>query len=98
MTEQTEMKLEALPVTEIIEFLDGIKLLAVSGVKVFADGKVNPTDLAIIVDLAKQYDILAAAVKGLDKVPAEIKDIDNAEAIILVSKVFEIVTAIKNAK
>jgi hypothetical protein len=98
MTEQTEMKLETLPVTEIVEFLDGLKLLSVSGVKVFADGKVNLTDLAIIVDLAKQYDILVSAVKGLDKVPAEIKDIDNAEAIILVSKVFEIIAAIKNVK
>ena len=97
MTEATEVKV-AVDVKETLEFLNGIELVSVVGAKIVSDSKVNASDLAYLVDLIKGFDTLKIAVDGIKNIPAEIKDIDSAEAIMITSKVFEIVKAIKAAK
>jgi hypothetical protein len=85
-------------VKEIKELLKGLEVVGVAGVKIAADGKVSIEDLAHIVALAKQIDVLSAAVAGLGEIDDELKDLDQAEIIELVGAVFALVKAIKEAK
>lgn len=82
-------------VKESLELLDGVKVVLVAGKKVMADGKVNLQDLPVAVELLQKINVLVAAVDGIDKVPAEIKDIDIAELQLLGAKVIEIVQALR---
>ena len=92
------MNEEKLGINETLQVLDGVKELGVFAASVLKDGKVNLADLPALVELAKKFDVFKDAVTGADKVIAEAKDIDSAEATMIVAKVFEIVSAIKNAK
>lgn len=80
-----------------VELLDGVKILGVFGKKVGADGKVDLTDLPLLIELAQKSSDFAKAVEGLDQIPAEIKDIDAVEAQELVMKIFAIIAEIKAA-
>lgn len=83
-------------IKELNEALDGVKVLSVE-IKQIIKGGIGLEDLQHLVDLAKKYDVLEAAFSGLSEVPKEIKDLDESEAAQLLSKVFQILNAVKNA-
>lgn len=87
-----------LGVKETLEVLEGVKVLAVAGSKIGADGKINTDDLKHLVDIAKKYQKLADAYKDANLVAEELGDLDEQEAIQLIAKVFDIVKAFKGAK
>lgn len=84
-------------IKESLELLEGIKVLGVTGKKVFADGKVNLADLGLVMGLMQDFAKLNAAVAGVDQVLPEAKDLTVEEANALVAKVLEVVAAIKAA-
>lgn len=88
---------EVVGIKEIVELLEGVKLLGINGKKVMADGKVDFSDFPVVLELLKQYATLVEAVKGLDQVPAEVKDLSADEAQVILAKVVEIVAALKAA-
>jgi hypothetical protein len=88
---------EAKGIKEILEVLDGVKVLLVNGKKVMADGKVSLADLPVAMELLKQMSVLNAAVQGASEVVAEAKDISGPEVDELVAKVLEVFAAVKAA-
>lgn len=85
-------------VKEVKELLKGLEVVGVAGVKIAADGKVGLDDLTHLVELAKQIDVLTAAVQGVNEIDDEIKDLDQAEIIELVGAVYGLAKALKDAK
>lgn len=84
-------------IKETLEVLDGLKVLAVTGKEVLADGKINLADLGKLSQLASDFGTLKDAIEGINDVDDELKDLDSSEAQQIVAKVFEIVTVLKNA-
>lgn len=85
-------------VKETLEILEGLKVLGVAAGKIASDGKVDLKDLGALLDVAKDFEVFVEAVKDGDKVVEEFKDLDAAEITQVVSKVFEIINAFKEAK
>jgi hypothetical protein len=83
-------------IKESKELLEGVKVLAVSAKKIAKDG-VSLADLPEALELIKKIDILVEAVKGVDGIDEEVKDLDQAELVELGVAVFDIVKAIKGA-
>lgn len=88
---------EAKSIKEILELLEGVKLLGVAGKKVFADGKVDMNDLSIALGLLQNLKVLSDAVAGVDQVIEEAKDLSADEANQIVMKVIELIAAYKAA-
>lgn len=84
-------------VKEIKELIVALEVIGVFAKKVAADKKVNLEDLPYLIDLAKQMETVLAGVEGLDKLPEEVKDIDESEAMELLGQVLKTVKAIKAA-
>lgn len=84
-------------IKELLELLEGMKLLALDGKKVLADGKVNLADIPVAMELLGQLDVLGAAVRGADQIPSEVKDLSLEEAQQIIAKVLEIAAALKAA-
>jgi len=82
-------------VKETLELLDGLKVLAVTGGDIFADGKINLADLPKLKTLATNYGTLKEAVVGIQDVDDELKDLDSEEIAQIIAKVAEIVAAVK---
>lgn len=85
-------------IEQVLELLDAVKKLAVAGIKIGADGKINTGDLMEVVALAKDADSIIEGFKDLDVAMKQLKDVDEMEAAQLVAKGFEIAKAIKSAK
>lgn len=75
-------------IKEIQEFFAGAEVLAITGKKIMADGKVNLADAQHILALSKDIETLVAAFEGLAKIKNEVKDIDAQEALTLVQGLF----------
>lgn len=84
-------------VKEIMEALEGMKLMGVFGKKVSADKMVNLADLPYLMELAGHSSELYAAVDGIKLIPAEVKDLSAEEANQVLAKIFEVLAAIKAA-
>lgn len=84
-------------IKEIKELIAGVQMLAVAVKKIAADGKVDIVDLPIVIDALSKFSVLVAAVEGVGSVPAEIKDIDGAEAQELLNQILTAAAAIKAA-
>lgn len=84
------MKVMAMGVKETLEVLEAVKVLAESGKKVLADGKVSIGDIGTLLDLMKKFPVVNAGIQGAELVPVEIKDLDAEEAELLVAKALEI--------
>ena len=82
-------------IKNLLELLTAVELLAVTGAKVAKDKEVNKDDLVHVVTLAKNFELIANAVKDVDQLDEELKDLDEAELIAIVSKLFMIVKAVK---
>jgi len=83
-------------VKESKELLEGILVLGVSAKKIAKDG-VSLADLPEALELLKKVDVLVEAVKGVDAIGEEVKDLSQEELIELGLKVFSVVKAIKEA-
>lgn len=86
---------ESKSVKESLEIIDGIEVLVDAGAEIMEDGKVNLSDVAALVSLAKKFDVLKAAVDGAKEAPEEMKDLDEMELIQLGSKVYGLIKKIK---
>lgn len=84
-------------IKECKELLEMLRVLAVAGKKVSADGKVNSDDLLALVDLLKNVGVLVEGVKGLNQVPAELKDLHEDELKELGSIVLSILADVRAA-
>ena len=81
-------------IKNIIEVLEAIKAGAIPVKEALKDG-LDASDLGKLLDLIKNYQIFLDAVEGIADIDEEIKDLESAEAVIIASKVFEIIKAIK---
>jgi len=82
-------------VKETIELLDGLKVIAEVGADIFEDGKLKFNDLTKLTQLADSFTVLSEAVKGLDQIDNEVKDLTIAEITEILTKVYEIVLVFK---
>lgn len=83
-------------IKNIIEILEAIKAGALPVKAALKDG-LDASDLGKLLDLVKSYQVFLDAVEGIADIDEEIKDLDSAEAVVIASKVFEIIKAIKAA-
>lgn len=82
-------------IKEIKEFqLALINLVKVAKI-IAADGKIGVDDLATLISELKSVNIYIDAIRGIKKIPSEIKDIDSEELAQLASMVFELVNEIR---
>jgi hypothetical protein len=84
-------------VKELIEVLDGIEAVGVPVAETLADGKVNAEDFPHALELLQGHQKIIDAVEGIDEIPAEVADIDPAEAVLVVQKLYSVVGKIKEA-
>lgn len=89
---------ESKSIKESKELIKGVEVVGVAAVKIFADGKVNLADLPHLAELAKNLDVVIAGAEGAGEIPAEVKDLDQAELIELGTAAFALVKALKEAK
>lgn len=89
--------MEKRDIKELSELIVGIEAVGVPVAKVFADGKVNALDLTHGLELVQNHQKIIDAVTGIEEVVPEAKDIDPAEAVILVQKLYAVVGNIKAA-
>jgi hypothetical protein len=85
-------------IKESLEFVKGIELVGVVTKKVTADGKVNGEDIKHGLEIVTNAQVLIEAVKDIDLIDDEMKDLDEAELIQLGTATFMAIKAIKNAK
>lgn len=83
-------------IKNIIEVLEAVKAAAIPVKEAMKDG-LDASDLGKLLDLVKNYQVFLDAVEGIDEIGDEVKDLESPEAIIIASKVFEIIKAIKAA-
>ena len=69
--------------------IKNIEKLGVAGGKIMADGKVDLADLPHAVALLSDVNEMIENFKNLKEAIGEIKDIDSAEAIAIVQKLYE---------
>ncbi len=84
------MEMKEMGVKESLEALEALRLLVLDVKKVLADGKISTADIGVVFDVLNQMPALNAGIKGVELVPAEIKDIDAQEAELLVKKALEL--------
>lgn len=82
-------------IKETSEFLEALKVAAVAIAKIAKDKKVNAEDLPVLIELATEFETLVSGLSGLSEVPTELKDLDEAEVIALISKIYSIAKAVK---
>lgn len=75
-------------IKETKELFKGLGLVAKTAKNVAADGKVDFSDLAHVVELAKNSNVLIEAVKDVKEVPAEIKDLEKDELLELIGLIY----------
>jgi len=81
-------------IKETLEVLEALKTVSVIGAKTFKDG-VQISDLKALVELGQNFDVFKAALNNIDLVDDEIKDLDAQEASQLLTKLFDIISAVK---
>lgn len=82
-------------INQTLQLLDGLKVLAVAGKDVAKDGKISIEDLNVLFGVFKDLNKLIEAVKGVNELPSEFKDLDGAEVMQLGQKVYDIVIELK---
>lgn len=87
--------MEAKGIKETLELLVAVETLAIAGAKIAADKKVSAEDLPAVIELVKKLDVVLAGIKDIDQLDEEVKDLDEAELIAIVSKVLVIAKSIK---
>lgn len=83
-------------VKNILELIAAIKLVGVSAKEIAKDG-IAIDDLPKALELLKKYEVILAAVNDIKLVVDEAKDIDTAEAVVIVTALMDAVKSIKEA-
>ncbi len=83
-------------IKETKELIEAIELLAVACAKI-SKGGLGLDDLTTFFEAAKEYKRVIEGFKSLDQVLPELKDIDQAEAIEIGSKMYNVVVKVKEA-
>lgn len=83
---------------ELIEVISGLELAGKVVAKIAADKKIGADDIAHVVELAKSFDVLTDAFKGIDLAIIEAKDLDSTEILLIVTKLIEAVKNIEAAR
>ena len=81
-------------VKNTLEVIAAVELLGVAGKEIAKDG-IAIDDLPKALELIKKYDVLVAAVDGIGDVVDEAKDIDSAEAVLIVTALMATIKKIK---
>lgn len=89
---------EKLGIKEISEVFDALDVLAQFGGQVMANGKVDAGDITALVGLATQFEKLSEGAKGADGALKEAKDLDQAEVLAVVGRVYQVVKKFSDAK
>jgi len=84
-------------IKQTLEALEALAVLAKAVKEVAKDGKVNISDLSVLMSLLNNMSVFVAGIQGADKIDDEIKDLDGDEAKELVGRVVAIVASIKAA-
>jgi len=84
-------------IKEILEILAGLRVLGTAAAGILGDGKLGVSDIEKFITLAKEFDVLKSAIEDAGEAVREAKDIDQAEAAVLVASVFSLISSIKEA-
>ena len=82
-------------IKESLELLNALQVAGVAVAKIAKDGKVNAEDLPVLLSLSMDFAKLVEGFTGAGEIPAELRDLDEAEVLALVSKLFAIGKAVK---
>ena len=80
---------------ESLELIKGINLILDSLNKVFLDGKIDWTDVTVIMDIAKSYQTLLDAIGNANMIKDELKDLNTNEMVLLASTLYPMLKEIK---
>lgn len=83
-----------LSLKETMEILAALEMLALAVKDIAKDG-IGADDIVKLIDLAKNFEVISAAVKDADLAVEELKDLDQVEVIELITK---LMAMIKNFK
>lgn len=81
-------------VKEIVELIEGLALVSETLASAAKDG-FHLSDIVKLIDLAKNHKVLVDAIKGLDQVVVEAKDLKVDEISQIAAKVLELVARVK---
>jgi len=84
-------------IDKILKILEQIETLGVSGKKIMADGKVDLADLPVAIGLLSEINSMIEAFKGAKEAFGELKDLDSAESLEIVKKLYEVGKSIEQA-
>ena len=85
-------------VKQTLEVLEALQKVGELGAKVLADGKISISGIKYLGEIGEVVTALKVGIEGIELVDDEIKDISLIEAKEIVTKVIDIVKAIKDAK
>lgn len=83
---------------EINELFDALDLIAKAGGKVYADKKVDMSDLPVLIDIAVNAKVMLDAFSGLKEAVEEAKDLESAEQLQIVNRVFGVAKNYEDAR
>lgn len=82
-------------IKESKELMAALVVLAKAGYAIAKDKKVGLDDLGHLATLGKEFDTLLEGFKGLDELGSEIKDLDEVEAVELLTELFKGIKKVK---
>lgn len=82
-------------IEQTLQALESIAVVAKAVRETVRDGKVNTSDLPVLVNLLSNAGVIFEGVKGADKIDDELKDLDGEEAKQIVAKIVAIIAAVK---
>ena len=83
-------------VKNLLELIAALKLVTIAVKDITKDG-IAIDDLPKALELIKKYEVILAAINDIDLIDDEVKDLDSAEAIVVVSALMAAVKEIKEA-
>jgi hypothetical protein len=87
--------MEPKSIKETKELFEGLAEVAKTAKAVANDGKVDFSDLSHVVALATNSSVLVAAVKDVNEVPEEIKDLSKEELLELIGIIYKKVSEVE---
>ena len=83
---------------EINEVFDALDVLASAAGKVYKDKKVDVADLPVLIDVAVQAKVFLDAVEGFNLAVKEAEDLDSAEQLAIVKRLFQVADKYESAR
>ena len=89
-------EVQSMDLKESIEMAKGLQLISGGVKKVLADGKISWDDTKFAIEMFKDFKVFVDAAQGAKLIPAELKNLSQEEALILVKELFPILKDIKD--